>query len=95
MWRDRYGDAGDWVFVFAGDFDIDELVDLAASYIGTLPGDGTVEQWVDVEDPPPAGVVRHRPGRHRRLVLAVAVVHHSPSTRSTARCGPTTTSSPR
>ena len=57
-WRDRFGDAGDFVFVFAGDFDMDELVDLASSYIGTLPGDGTVEQWVDVEDPPPAGVVR-------------------------------------
>ena len=63
MWRDRYGDAGDWVFAFAGDFDMDELVDLAASYIGTLPGDGTVEQWVDVEDPPPAGVVRQRGAR--------------------------------
>jgi zinc protease len=58
VWRDRFGDAGDFVFAFAGDFDMDELVDLASSYIGTLPGDGTVEQWVDVEDPPPAGVVR-------------------------------------
>ncbi len=58
VWRDRFGDAGDWVFAFAGDFDMGELVDLASSYIGTLPGDGKVEQWVDVEDPPPAGVVR-------------------------------------
>jgi zinc protease len=58
VWLDRFGDAGDWVFVFAGDFDMDELVDLASSYIGSLPGDGAVEQWVDVEDPPPAGVVR-------------------------------------
>ncbi len=31
VWRDRYGDAGDWVFVFAGDIDIDELVDLVES----------------------------------------------------------------
>lgn len=59
VWRDRFGDAGDWVFAFAGDFDIDDVVDFASSYIGTLPGDGTVEQWVDVEDPPPAGVVRN------------------------------------
>jgi zinc protease len=58
VWRDRFGDASDWVFAFAGDFDMDELVELASSYLGTLPGDGTVEQWVDVEDPPPAGVVR-------------------------------------
>jgi zinc protease len=58
VWRERFGDAGDWVFVFAGDIDVDELVDLAERYIGTLPGDSTVEQWIDVEDPPPAGVVR-------------------------------------
>ncbi len=58
VWRDRFGDASDWVFAFAGDFDMDELVELASSYLGTLPGDGTVEQWVDVEDPPPACVVR-------------------------------------
>jgi zinc protease len=58
VWRDRYGDAGDWVFAFAGDFDTDELFELAGRYIGTLPGTGVVEQWVDVEDPPPDGVVR-------------------------------------
>ena len=60
VWRTRYGDAGDWVFAFAGDFDMDELFELAASYIGTLPGDGAVEQWVDVEDPPPDRVVRQQ-----------------------------------
>ena len=58
VWRDRYGDASDWVFAFSGDVDLDELFDLAARYIATLPGTGSVEQWVDVEDPPPAGVVR-------------------------------------
>ena len=58
VWRDRYGNAGDWVFAFAGDFDVDQLVELASGYVGTLPGDGTVEQWIDVEDAPPPGVVR-------------------------------------
>ncbi len=57
VWRDRYGDAGDWVFVFAGDLDVDELRDLAASYVGTLPGSGQVETWIDVEPAPPQGVV--------------------------------------
>jgi zinc protease len=58
VWRDRYGDAGDWVFTFAGDVDADQLFELASRYIGTLPGDATTEQWVDVEDPPPPDVVR-------------------------------------
>jgi zinc protease len=58
VWRDRFGDAGDWVFAFAGDVDLDELRDLASRYIGTLPGTATAEQYVDLGTPPPAGVVK-------------------------------------
>jgi zinc protease len=57
VWRDRFGDAGDWVFVFAGDVDLDELTDLASRYLGTLPGTAITEQWVDVSPAPPTGVV--------------------------------------
>ncbi len=56
VWTSRFGNTGDWVFVFSGDFDIDEVTDLASSYLGTLPA-GEQERWIDVEDPPPAGVV--------------------------------------
>jgi zinc protease len=58
VWTDRFGDASEWVFVVAGDFDPDAVIELAASYLGTLPATGRDEQPVDVEDPPPAGVVR-------------------------------------
>ncbi len=57
VWRDRYGDAGDWVFVLAGDFDVDEASELARTYLGTLAGTGRVEQWVDAQPDAPAGVV--------------------------------------
>ena len=57
VWRDRFGDASDWVFAFSGDFDEDELVDLARRYVGTLPGTGRDEDFVDVESPPPPGIV--------------------------------------
>ncbi|MGH9133267.1 MAG: M16 family metallopeptidase, partial [Ilumatobacteraceae bacterium] len=57
VWRDRFGDAGDWVFAFSGDFAEDTLVDLARRYIGTLPATGRDDRWVDVEDPPPPGIV--------------------------------------
>ncbi len=57
VWRDRFGDASDWVFAFSGDFDEDEFVDLARRYVGTLPGTGRTEEFVDVEAPPPPGVV--------------------------------------
>lgn len=55
VWRERFGNAADWVFVFSGDFDIDDAIDLAGAYLATLPATEP-EQWVDVEDPPPAGV---------------------------------------
>jgi zinc protease len=57
VWRDRFGDVSDWVFAFSGDFDEDEFVDLARRYVGTLPGTGRDEDFVDVESPPPAGIV--------------------------------------
>ncbi|HWM19001.1 MAG TPA: insulinase family protein [Ilumatobacteraceae bacterium] len=57
VWRDRFGDASDWVFAFSGDFDEDDLIDLARRYVGTLPTTGRDEQWVDVESPPPDGIV--------------------------------------
>ncbi len=55
VWNARFGNAADWVFVFSGDLDFSELVDLSGLYLGTLPATQP-EQWVDVEDPPPAGV---------------------------------------
>lgn len=57
VWRDRYGDAADWVFVFSGDFDIENATDLMGAYLGSLPAIAP-EQWIDVEDPPPSGIVR-------------------------------------
>ncbi|MFW2335026.1 M16 family metallopeptidase [Ilumatobacter sp.] len=58
VWRSRYGDASDWVFVFSGDFDMDTAVALTDSYLGTLPGSGQEERWIDVGNPPPPGVSR-------------------------------------
>ena len=43
----------------------DELIDLAGAYIATLPGTGTLEQWVDVERRrPPGSCAASRAGRH-------------------------------
>jgi zinc protease len=42
--------------VFAGDFDIDTITELANSYFGSLPGSGATESSTDVAAPPPPGV---------------------------------------
>lgn len=58
VWRDRFGDPSDWVFVLAGDVDVDRVVELAGRYLATLPGTGATERWIDLDRPAPAGVVR-------------------------------------
>jgi zinc protease len=58
VWNASHSNASDWTFVFAGDFDIDEFIELAGAYLGSLPGTGSTDQPIDVEPPPPAGVVR-------------------------------------
>lgn len=57
VWDERFGNSDGWVFVLSGDLDVDRTAELAGAYLGTLP-EGTPETPVDVEDPPPAGVVR-------------------------------------
>lgn len=54
VWNDRYGDAGDWVFVFSGDFAMDDLSELASSYLATLPATGRADRWIDVSVAPPS-----------------------------------------
>ena len=46
VWVERFGNADGWVFVFSGDFDVDEMTELASAYLGTLPS-GVEETPVD------------------------------------------------
>jgi zinc protease len=56
-WQDRFGDAGDFTFVFAGSASPEELRPLVARYLASLPTKGRVEQWKDDGVRPPAGQV--------------------------------------
>ncbi|MBI4884939.1 MAG: insulinase family protein [Actinobacteria bacterium] len=58
VWSDRFGNAGDFVFILSGDLDLEETIDLAARYLGTLPSTGVTETAVDVSPAVPAGIVR-------------------------------------
>ncbi|MEE9298792.1 MAG: insulinase family protein [Acidimicrobiia bacterium] len=57
LFVDRFDDPGDFVFVFAGDFDQDEVEDLARRYLGSIPGPGDTEPFVNVRPDPPDGVI--------------------------------------
>lgn len=53
IYRKRFGNAGDFAFAFVGDFDVDEMTDLASKYVATLPGSGEREEFVDTQPLPP------------------------------------------
>lgn len=57
VYRDRFGDASDWVFSFNGDFDIAEATELARIYLATLPATGRIDEVDYVEPAAPAGAI--------------------------------------
>lgn len=56
VFRQGFANARDFAFAFVGDFDTDTMIDLAARYVGTLPGGEE-----------PAGFVDHQPLPPRRV----------------------------
>ncbi len=56
VYRERFANAGDFAFAFVGDFDLEVMIDLAARYIGTLPGSPGREGFVDNQPLPPREV---------------------------------------
>ena len=61
IYRRRFGDPADFTFVFVGNLKPEELRPLVERYIGSLPTQGTTEQWVD------RGAER-LPGVHRETI---------------------------
>ena len=60
IYRDRFGDAGDFTFVFVGNFTPDSLAPFIQTYLGGLPAAGRTDQWKDIGVEPPDGVAQHR-----------------------------------
>jgi zinc protease len=60
IYRERFGDAGDFTFVFVGNFTPDSLSPLIQTYLGGLPTSRRHELWRDVGVIPPEGLVQRR-----------------------------------
>jgi zinc protease len=58
FYRDRFADAGDFFFVFVGNFEPDGLMPLIQTYIGGLPSTGREETWRDQGIRYPTGVIQ-------------------------------------
>ena len=57
VWRERFGDAGDFTFGIVGAFKVEDIRPLVAKYLGGLPSTGRTETWRDIGVRPPPGVV--------------------------------------
>ncbi|HEX6177615.1 MAG TPA: insulinase family protein [Thermoanaerobaculia bacterium] len=56
FYKQRFGDASDFIFSIVGSFEVDEIRPLVEKWIGALPGAGRVETWRNVGVNEPAGV---------------------------------------
>ena len=57
FYKDRFADASDFTFVFAGSFDVAAIKPLVERYLASLPSTGRKETWKDAGIRPPRGVV--------------------------------------
>ena len=57
FYRERFADAGDFTFVFVGNFDPDSIRPLVETYLGGLPASPRHDTWRDEGIRPPDGVV--------------------------------------
>jgi zinc protease len=57
IYKDRFADASDFIYLMVGNFKIDEVIPLLEKYIGGLPSTGRKETWKDVEPGFPKGRV--------------------------------------
>jgi zinc protease len=59
-YADRFRDASDFTFFFVGNFDVEEITPMLATYLGNLPDTERSEKWEDVGVRPPSGIVEEK-----------------------------------
>ena len=57
IYRERFANAGDFTFVFVGNFSPDSIKPLVEKYIASLPGSANKEKARDTGQRPPTGVI--------------------------------------
>ena len=78
FYRDRFGDAGDFTFVFAGSFTPDTIRPFVERYLASLPSAGRKETWRDPGFRPPRGIVERVVERGIEQKARTAIVFTGP-----------------
>ena len=79
VWNNRFGNAGDFVFLLSGDLDLETTIDLAARYLGTLPSTGATETAITVSPPPPPGIEQRTVLAGSGATASLAVLYSTPA----------------
>ena len=79
-YEDRFNDAGDFVFIFVGNFDADTVKTLAETYLGSLPSTGSDETPRDVAPDRPDGSLQTTVHQGVGQQSWVAMAFHGPFT---------------
>ena len=78
LYQDRFADTDDFTFVFVGNFDVDTLRTLAATYLGTLPVTDRQESWRNIEPEAPGGAVTKVARKGQEPQSQVGIIFHGP-----------------
>lgn len=58
IYKERFGNANGFTFIFVGSFDLSKMKELAVTYLGSLPAAGTTPSFKDLGVRPVKGVVK-------------------------------------
>ena len=78
FYKDRFGDASDFTFVFVGSFDAATMKPLVEKYLGALPATHRQETWKDIGLKHPTGVIEKRVDKGLEPKSRAAVVFTGP-----------------
>jgi zinc protease len=78
IYHERFANAGDFTFVFVGNFTPDSIKPLIEQYLGALPGTNTDEKPRDVGVRPPTGVIEKTVRRGVEPKSATEIVFTGP-----------------
>ena len=76
IYKDRFGDAGDFTFVVVGNVNLDSLKPLVETYLGSLPSKGRKETWKDVNVTWPAGTPKKEVVKGSEPKSSVVIAFH-------------------
>jgi zinc protease len=78
FYKDRFGDAGDFTFVFVGNIDMEKIKPMIEMYLGSLPTKGRKETWKDLKLVYPDGIATKTVTKGTEPKSSVQIMFHGP-----------------